>query len=204
MKSSSACSSSPISSSLPPTSSTRSFPPVSTIDRGSPPPSLTLCPSQNFVSATTVAERILFMSKKIRFPRDPPPLYLQRPPLCLGFTAPKCFFLEGSSIVSPLRPDCHRFETSMSFRLFPGARYRRTHASMAISTGGTLMSSNSERLSPAPVAFSDLTGSKYTYSLRRWDAFEAWQMHVRKAADSVVSAFPPRSDRDLRRAVVPG
>ena len=48
------------------------------------------------------------------------------------------------------------------------------------------------------------TGSKYSYSLKRWNAFDAWQEHIRKSAVSVGSAFTPRTDRDLRRAVVAG
>jgi len=48
------------------------------------------------------------------------------------------------------------------------------------------------------------TGSKYSYSLRRWNAFDAWQEHIRKSAVCVGSAFTARPDRDLRRAVVAG
>jgi hypothetical protein len=48
------------------------------------------------------------------------------------------------------------------------------------------------------------TGSKYSYSLKRWNAFDAWQEHIRKSAASVGSAFSVRPDRDLRRVVVPG
>jgi hypothetical protein len=40
--------------------------------------------------------------------------------------------------------------------------------------------------------------------LKRWDAFEAWQRHVRGLAPSGESASQPRRDRDLRRVVVPG
>jgi hypothetical protein len=47
-------------------------------------------------------------------------------------------------------------------------------------------------------------GSKYSYSRKRWSAFEAWQEHVRKSAASVGTAFSPRADRDLRRVVVAG
>ena len=43
-----------------------------------------------------------------------------------------------------------------------------------------------------------------SFSRRRWNAFEAWQEHVRKSAESVGVAFAPRADRDLRRAVVAG
>jgi len=48
------------------------------------------------------------------------------------------------------------------------------------------------------------TGSKYTYSRKRGNAFDAWQDHIRKSAASIGSSFAPRADRDLRRAVVPG
>ena len=47
-------------------------------------------------------------------------------------------------------------------------------------------------------------GSKYSYSRKRWSAFDTWQEHVRKSAASVGSAFAPRTDRDLRRTVVCG
>jgi len=48
------------------------------------------------------------------------------------------------------------------------------------------------------------TASKYSYSLKRWNAFDAWQEHIRKSAVSVGSAFTARPDRDLRRAVIAG
>jgi hypothetical protein len=50
----------------------------------------------------------------------------------------------------------------------------------------------------------EAANSKYSYSLKRWNPFDAWQDHVRKSAASVGGAFAPRSDRDLRRAVVVG
>lgn len=53
-------------------------------------------------------------------------------------------------------------------------------------------------------AVSEATGSKYTYSLKRWSGFDAWQEHIRQSAASVGSAFTPRADRDLRRVVVSG
>jgi hypothetical protein len=62
------------------------------------------------------------------------------------------------------------------------------------------MSSN---LDKAPAAFKP-TASKYSYSLKRWNPFDAWQDHIRKSAASVGSAFAARPDRDLRRAVVAG
>lgn len=54
-----------------------------------------------------------------------------------------------------------------------------------------------------PTAFK-ATRSKYSYSLKRWNPFDAWQEHIRKSAVSVGSAFGARPDRDLRRAVVAG
>jgi hypothetical protein len=62
------------------------------------------------------------------------------------------------------------------------------------------MSSNLDKL---PTAFQP-TGSRYSYSLKRWNPFDAWQEHIRKSAVSVGSAFTARPDRDLRRAVVAG
>lgn len=53
-------------------------------------------------------------------------------------------------------------------------------------------------------ALSEATGSKYTYSRKRWSPFDAWQEHIRKSAASVGSAIAPHPDRDLRRVVVPG
>jgi hypothetical protein len=47
-------------------------------------------------------------------------------------------------------------------------------------------------------------GSQYSYSRKRRDGLDAWQEHIRKSAVSVGSAFSPRRDRELRRAVVPG
>ena len=54
-----------------------------------------------------------------------------------------------------------------------------------------------------PTSF-ETTGSKYSYSLKRWNAFDAWQEHIRKSAAPMGSAFTARPDRDLRRAVVAG
>jgi hypothetical protein len=62
------------------------------------------------------------------------------------------------------------------------------------------MSSN---LDKSASAFSP-TASKYSYSLKRWNPFDAWQEHIRKSADSVGNAFSARPDRDLRRAVIAG
>lgn len=62
------------------------------------------------------------------------------------------------------------------------------------------MASKSDTL-PAPF---ERTGSKYSYSLKRWNPFDAWQEHVRQSALSVGSAFAARPDRDLRRVVVAG
>jgi hypothetical protein len=61
----------------------------------------------------------------------------------------------------------------------------------------------SSKLDAHPSSFKT-TGSKYSYSLKRWNAFDAWQEHIRKSATSAGSAFAARPDRDLRRAVVAG
>jgi len=50
---------------------------------------------------------------------------------------------------------------------------------------------------------------EYSYSRKRWSAFDAWQEHVRKSAAALHAshggvAFPGRHDRDLRRAIVTG
>jgi hypothetical protein len=47
-------------------------------------------------------------------------------------------------------------------------------------------------------------GSKYTYSLRRTNGFDAWQKHVRELAGSGESVRRSHRDRDLRRVVIPG
>ncbi len=62
------------------------------------------------------------------------------------------------------------------------------------------MSSNFDKPSTAL----EQTRSKYSYSLKRWNPFDAWQEHIRKSADSVGNAFSARPDRDLRRVVVAG
>jgi hypothetical protein len=64
------------------------------------------------------------------------------------------------------------------------------------------MSSNSE--TPVNTATTAPSVRSYSYSRRRWNAFEAWQEHVRKSAGSVGKAFSDRHDRDLRRAVIAG
>jgi hypothetical protein len=44
----------------------------------------------------------------------------------------------------------------------------------------------------------------YSYSRKRWNAFDAWQEHVRRSAAAVGTTFSERQDRDLRRAIVAG
>jgi hypothetical protein len=56
----------------------------------------------------------------------------------------------------------------------------------------------------AATEHSALEGRKNSYSRKRWNAFDAWQDHVRKSATSVGVAFTERHDRDLRRSVVTG
>jgi hypothetical protein len=46
--------------------------------------------------------------------------------------------------------------------------------------------------------------SGYSYSLRRWSGFDAWQEHIRESALSVGNALSASRDRDLRRTVVAG
>ena len=62
------------------------------------------------------------------------------------------------------------------------------------------MSSNVDK----PATVFKPAGSKYSYSLKRWNPFDAWQEHIRKSADPVGNAYGPRPDRDLRRAVAAG
>jgi hypothetical protein len=67
------------------------------------------------------------------------------------------------------------------------------------------MSSNSETLHGELTATQAAPAArKYSYSRKRWSAFDAWQEHIRKSASSVGVAFSQRPDRDLRRAVVTG
>jgi len=47
-------------------------------------------------------------------------------------------------------------------------------------------------------------GSKYSFSRKNWDGFDAWQAHIRKSAAAVDSAFSAGRDRDLRRADIAG
>jgi hypothetical protein len=53
-------------------------------------------------------------------------------------------------------------------------------------------------------AHSTPASRKNSYSRKRWNAFDAWQDHVRKSAASVGVAFSERHDRDLRRAIITG
>ena len=65
------------------------------------------------------------------------------------------------------------------------------------------MSSNSETRQ-GTVKTPGTSVRSYSYSRKRWNAFDAWQDHVRKSAATVGTAFSVRHDRDLRRAVVTG
>jgi hypothetical protein len=67
------------------------------------------------------------------------------------------------------------------------------------------MSSNSD-VSPTSsvTARGKAAGPNYSYSRKRWSAFDAWQEHVRKSSASADSALSARPDRDLRRAIVGG
>lgn len=42
---------------------------------------------------------------------------------------------------------------------------------------------------------------KYSYSRRRWSAFEAWQEHVRRSAAAAGGAYTEQHDRDMRRTL---
>jgi hypothetical protein len=44
----------------------------------------------------------------------------------------------------------------------------------------------------------------WSYSRKRWNAFDAWQEHVRKYAATVGTAFTARPDRDVRRTIIAG
>ena len=67
------------------------------------------------------------------------------------------------------------------------------------------MSLNTEaRAKSFATALIEAAGSKYSFSRKGWDGFDAWQAHIRKSAGSVGRALSSRRDRDLRRAVVPG
>ena len=67
------------------------------------------------------------------------------------------------------------------------------------------MASNSETRSHTfAAALIKEVGSKYSYSRKHWDGFDAWQAHIRRSAAAVDGAFSASRDRDLRRAVVAG
>jgi len=65
------------------------------------------------------------------------------------------------------------------------------------------MSSNPKTLRGPAVPATPSVRS-YSYSRKRWNAFEAWQEYVRKSAAAAGTTLPVRHDRDLRRAVVSG
>jgi hypothetical protein len=66
------------------------------------------------------------------------------------------------------------------------------------------MSLNPNSPSSFATALNRSIGTRYSYSRRRWDAFNAWQEHVRKSAGPVGSIPFATRDRDLRRNVAPG
>jgi len=55
-----------------------------------------------------------------------------------------------------------------------------------------------------PTARLTSTQRSWSYSHKRWNAFDAWQEHVRKYATTVGTAFSTRQDRDLRRTTIAG
>jgi hypothetical protein len=66
------------------------------------------------------------------------------------------------------------------------------------------MSFNSESTSSVAKALIAKSGSKHSYSRKRWDGFTAWQEHLRQTLESLNTAPHAERDRDLRRVVVPG
>jgi hypothetical protein len=68
------------------------------------------------------------------------------------------------------------------------------------------MSSNSETAQGAAAMQPSPSVRTNSYSRKRWNAFDAWQEHVRKSASAShgAVAFSERHDRDLRRAIVTG
>jgi hypothetical protein len=66
------------------------------------------------------------------------------------------------------------------------------------------MSLNPNSPSSFETALNKTTGSRYSYSRKRRDGFNAWQEHVRKSAVPAGGVPFARRDRDLPRAVVPG
>lgn len=68
---------------------------------------------------------------------------------------------------------------------------------------GTIASAQPAAVEAAPSV------RKNSYSLKRSNAFDAWQEHIRKSAGAMHGShggvtFSRRHDRDLRRAVVAG
>ena len=92
------------------------------------------------------------------------------------------------------------FQTGATLCPLPGPAYCERNAGFAHPQVEHHMASKPDT-HPAPF---EPTGSKYSYSLKRWNPFDAWQEHVRQSALSVGSALSARPDRDLRRAVVAG
>jgi hypothetical protein len=67
------------------------------------------------------------------------------------------------------------------------------------------MSSNSDTPRDTIAAAQAASSARQnSYSRKRWNAFDAWQEHVRKSATNVGVTFSERHDRDLRRAIVTG
>ena len=53
-------------------------------------------------------------------------------------------------------------------------------------------------------ALIDAARSRYSYSRKRWDAFDAWQKHIRNSAVVAGGTISVSRDRDLRRTVIAG
>jgi hypothetical protein len=93
----------------------------------------------------------------------------------------------------------------MPLRPFAATQYLERTTKGSITQAEHRMSSNSQaRPTSFAAALIKAVGSKYSYSRKHWDGFDAWQAHVRKSAAAVESAFSAPRDRDLRRSVVAG
>ena len=92
----------------------------------------------------------------------------------------------------------------MSLRPCPRAGYLGFTAKLSGIKARIHMSSNSNSSTSFAMALNETIGSRYSYSRKRWDAFSAWQEHIRKLAGSIGSVPFASRDRDLRRTVVPG
>src|SRR5690242_8245598 len=113
--------------------------------------------------------------------------------------------LDDVTGLSPARPACYRFRTRMPLRAKAATRYLEHTVKRSTTQVPHHMASNTEARSTSfAAALIKAVGSKYSYSRKRWDGFDAWQAHIRRSAAAVDGAFSASRDRDLRRAVVAG